>query len=135
LIQVIWLPSTWMSLIGVVVPWPDCVPVSWPPTYSRLSTVAIGPVGLFTVTFHWPSMLTGCVVAGAGVSAAGCAGRGRTPGRVWIGRVSQPRTVEVGERWARLMSTSQYGKRLRISSSATRPSSRASTAPRQVCTP
>lgn len=47
------------------------------------------------------------------------------------GRVSQPRTVEVGDSFARLRSTFHSGKRFRISSRAMRPSSRASAAPRQ----
>src|SRR4051812_38856854 len=51
------------------------------------------------------------------------------------GSVSQPRTVDVGARCAPWMSTSHSGKRLRISSSATRPSSRASDAPRQKWMP
>src|SRR6185437_13276690 len=51
------------------------------------------------------------------------------------GMHSQPRTVEVGLRVARLRSTSHSGNRFRISSSATRPSRRASAEPRQKCVP
>ena len=60
----------------------------------------------------------------------GAIANGRT-----TGSVSQPRTVEVGASSARLQSTSHSGKRLRTSSSATRPSRRASAAPRQKWMP
>ena len=51
------------------------------------------------------------------------------------GSVSHPRTVEVGESLALAWSTSHSGNRLSTSSSATRPSSRASAAPRQKWVP
>ena len=54
---------------------------------------------------------------------------------VTTGRVSHPRTVDVGASRAWSMSTSHSGNRFRISSSATRPSSRASAAPRQKWIP
>ena len=50
---------------------------------------------------------------------------------ITAGMASQPRTVDVGESSALARSTSHSGKRLRISSSAIRPSSRASAEPRQ----
>src|SRR3984957_13853013 len=51
------------------------------------------------------------------------------------GSVSQPRVEVVCASLALSMSTSQTGKRLRTSSSATWPSRRARAAPRQKCTP
>ena len=47
------------------------------------------------------------------------------------GIVSHPRTVDVGDNAARLRSTCHSGNRFKISSSAIRPSSRASAEPRQ----
>ena len=73
---------------------------------------------------------TECAVVGA----AGAGRRARGHGRV-TGRVSQPRTVEVGASLARSRSTSHSGKRLSTSSIATRPSMRASAAPRQKWMP
>ena len=49
--------------------------------------------------------------------------------------VSQPRTVEVGDSLALSRSMSHSGKRLSTSSRATRPSTRVSAAPIQVCIP
>ncbi|CQD12156.1 hypothetical protein BN970_02487 [Mycolicibacterium conceptionense] len=49
--------------------------------------------------------------------------------------VSQPRTVTPGARTAFCASMVQSGHRLRISSSATLPSTRANEAPRQKCVP
>ena len=54
---------------------------------------------------------------------------------VKTGRLSQPRTVEVRAWTAWSRSTSHIGKRFSTSSSATRPSSRASAAPRQKWMP
>jgi hypothetical protein len=54
---------------------------------------------------------------------------------VKTGRASQPRTVEVRVCTALSQSTSQVGKRCKTSSSATRPSSRASAAPKQKWMP
>ena len=55
--------------------------------------------------------------------------------RVTAGSVSQPRTVDVGESTALSRSTSHSGNRFSTSSRATRPSSRASAAPRQKWAP
>ena len=64
-----------------------------------------------------------------------CACRSRAHGTT-TGSVSQPRTVEVGASCgACRQSTSHSGNRLSTSSSATRPSSRASAAPRQKWMP
>src|SRR3984957_9858835 len=52
-----------------------------------------------------------------------------------VGRVSQPRTDDVGLSVAFARSGSHSGKRLRISSRATRPSSRANAEPRQKWAP
>ncbi len=51
------------------------------------------------------------------------------------GMASQPRTAVVGDGLALSQSTSHSGKRLRISSSAMRPSSRASALPMQKWVP
>ncbi len=67
-------------------------------------------------------------------SQSGVAGRPLHDGRheaIVTGSESQPRTVEVGARTACSSSTSHSGKRLRTSSMAMRPSSRARLAPRQ----
>ena len=54
---------------------------------------------------------------------------------ITVGSVSQPRTVDVGASRACSRSTSHSGNRCKTSSSATRPSRRASAAPRQKWTP
>ena len=62
-------------------------------------------------------------------------GVGRGAHGTTTGSVSHPRTVEVGAKRAPSSSTSHSGNRFSTSSSATRPSSRASAAPRQKCAP
>ena len=77
----------------------------------------------------------------ARIAPHGCAPRvgsgGSSRGRqaVVTGRDSQPRTVEVRACTAWSQSTSHSGKRISTSSSATRPSRRASAAPRQKWMP
>src|SRR3546814_19388903 len=92
------LPSTFTSVIGVVMPWPDFEPVSSPLTRSSSRVVGIGPAGLLTTTFQVPSTdAVGSTRVLAAFSALRASRAARPPGPVKVGIVSQPRTAVADE--------------------------------------
>src|SRR5262249_29609946 len=90
------LPSTRTSATGVVLPWPDCVPVNVLPARSSTSTVGWGPVGPLTTRFHVPSGDAFGALAGAAGAALVATAVARLDAEPMnTGKVSQPRTVDV----------------------------------------